>query len=151
MTTTQAPGAIALDEQLCFALYNASRALTACYREVLAPFGLTYPQYIALLALWEHSPVAVSELGRRLYLDSGTLSPLLKRLEAMDLVTRSRSTGDERVVMVSLTPAGTALRDSAPGIWAAICGRTGLAEPELRDLTTRVQDLADAVRTDRSD
>lgn len=145
-----AAGTIALDEQLCFALYNASRAFTACYREVLAPYGLTYPQYIALMALWEKSPMTVNELGKRLYLDSGTLSPLIKRLEAMDLVSRSRSPEDERVVMVALTPQGTALRSSGLDISAAICQQTGMSEAELHDLRRRVQDLADVVRTDRT-
>lgn len=147
MTTKAPAGTLKLDEQLCFALYNASRAFTACYRDVLAPFGLTYPQYLVMLSLWEHAPASVHELGQRLYLDTGTLSPLLKRLEGIGLITRARSAEDERVVLVDLTAQGEELRASGLGISAAVCQQADLPMTELQDLRRRVQDLADAMRT----
>ena len=96
-----------LDRQLCFALHAASRATTAVYRPVLDELGLTYPQYLAMLVLWERDGISVSDLGTRLQLDSGTLSPLLKRLEGLGLVERHRSPNDERRVVVDLTQSGT--------------------------------------------
>lgn len=104
---------LALDDQLCFALYSASRAMTARYRSVLEGLGLTYPQYLVMLVLWGEGPVAVGRLGQRLSLDSGTLSPLLKRLEANGLITRNRCPDDERSVEVGLTPRGRRLRERA--------------------------------------
>ncbi|MBI3217685.1 MAG: MarR family transcriptional regulator [Mycobacterium sp.] len=104
---------IRLDEQLCFALYSASRAVTAAYRPLLDELNLTYPQYLVLLVLWEEEPCTVGHLGDRLHLDSGTLSPLLKRLESAGLVYRQRATDDERRVHISLTPAGRALEKRA--------------------------------------
>ena len=110
--------AIGLDQQLCFALYTASRLMTRAYRPVLAPMGLTYPQYLVLLVLWEEArlhrePPSVRGLGVRLKLDSGTLTPLLKRMEAEGLVRRDRSVEDERVVQVALKPRGAALKARA--------------------------------------
>ncbi|MEI7742666.1 MAG: MarR family transcriptional regulator [Chloroflexota bacterium] len=102
-----------LDNQLCFLAARLHRALNDRYRPILGTLGLTYPQYLAMLALWEEEPVTVGHLGERLRLDSGTLSPLLKRLEAGGLVTRTRSTDDERSVAVGLTDAGRALRAEA--------------------------------------
>ncbi|MGK2866374.1 MAG: MarR family winged helix-turn-helix transcriptional regulator [Mycobacterium sp.] len=102
-----------LDEQLCFALYSASRAVTAAYRPLLDELGITYPQYLVLLVLWEEQECSVGHLGHRLHLDSGTLSPLLKRLESSGLVTRQRAADDERRVEVSLTSAGRALERRA--------------------------------------
>lgn len=102
-----------LDEQLCFALYSASRAVTAAYRPVLDELGITYPQYLVLLVLWEEQDCSVGHLGHRLHLDSGTLSPLLKRLEANGLVARQRAADDERRVEVSLTAAGRGLESRA--------------------------------------
>jgi DNA-binding MarR family transcriptional regulator len=98
-----------VDRQLCFALYSASRAMTAAYRPILTELNLTYPQYLVLLVLWEEGRVTVGRLGDRLHLDSGTLSPLLKRLEANGFVRRERSLDDERLVDVMLTPAGRRL------------------------------------------
>src|SRR3712207_920674 len=98
--------ALRLDNQLCFALYSASLAMTKLYKPLLDELGLTYPQYLAMLALWEQDGLSVSQLGERLRLDSGTLTPLLKRLEAMDLVARLRSVEDERRVHITLTAAG---------------------------------------------
>jgi DNA-binding MarR family transcriptional regulator len=105
-----------LDDQLCFALYHASRALTRAYAPLLEPLGLTYPQYLVLLVLWERDGVPVKALGDRLSLDSGTLTPLLKRLEQQGLVTRTRSEDDERVVQIHLTVTGRALRGKAKKI-----------------------------------
>ena len=98
-----------LDDQLCFALYAASRAVTGLYRSLLDGLGLTYPQYLVMLVLWEGAELTVSELGERLYLDSATLTPLLKRLQSAGLVTRTRGASDERQVLIALTPAGRAL------------------------------------------
>lgn len=103
-----------LDDLLCFSLYSASRAVTRAYGPVLADLGLTYPQWVTMVALWEaDGPLSVGELGRRLHLDSGTLTPLLKRLEALGFVTRTRDVADERRVLVAVTDAGTALRRDA--------------------------------------
>lgn len=105
--------ALLLDNQLCFALYAASRAMVQAYQPLLEPLGLTYPQYLVLMVLWEEEGIPVKRLGQRLQLDSGTLSPVLKRMEAAGLVTRTRASADERVVLVGLTDAGRALEDRA--------------------------------------
>src|SRR5262245_14520538 len=104
-----------LDQQFCFALYSTSLAMTKVYKPILSELGLTYPQYLVMLVLWEHGELAISELGARLTLDSGTLTPLLKRLESAGLVLRERDAKDERRVLVSLTESGRALRASAAG------------------------------------
>jgi DNA-binding MarR family transcriptional regulator len=130
---------------MCFALYAASRAVTGLYRPILEKLGLTYPQYLVLLALWERDEVSVGELGVALQLDYGTLTPLLKRLEANGLLRRERRRDDERAVRISLTEEGAALRQRANSIPAAIGDAMGL-EPEefdqtraaLRRLTTNV-------------
>lgn len=105
--------ALLLDNQLCFMVYRLHRAITDLYRPILGELGLTYPQYLVMLVLWESSPLTVSQLGARLHLDSGTLSPLLKRLESAGLVERTRLKSDERSVAVSLTAEGSALRQRA--------------------------------------
>ncbi|WP_143463935.1 MarR family winged helix-turn-helix transcriptional regulator [Levilactobacillus enshiensis] len=102
---------VLLDEQLCFSIYSASKKFNHFYQGALAPFGLTYPQYIAMLVLWEDAPLTVHQLGDRLELDSGTLTPLLKRLEKQGWVTRVRSRTDERQVLIHLTEMATAKRD----------------------------------------
>ncbi|TQN31736.1 MarR family transcriptional regulator [Haloactinospora alba] len=138
---------LALQAQLCFAVYSASRALTGLYRELLAGTGLTYPQYLVMLVLWEQGTVPVKELGERLRLDSGTLSPLLRRLETSGLVRRIRSSQDERVVRVALTQRGTALRDSVEHIPHHVLCSSGIPEnriPELRSLLERVTSSAEA-------
>ena len=112
MTALPAPS-VALDDQLCFALYAASRAVTARYRPMLDEIGLTYPQYLVMMLLWESDHQTVGQLGSRLALDSGTLSPLLKRLTAAGLVTRHRRVEDERSVSIALTDEGRALQDKA--------------------------------------
>ncbi len=133
---------LVLRRQVCFALYAASRALTDVYRPILDGFGLTYPQYLVLLVLWEHDQApTVSELGTRLHLDSGTLSPLLKRLEGAGLVVRRRSAADERRVAVDLTPEGRALRERMADVPRQVARATGLTAGdlvELRDTLTRV-------------
>lgn len=122
MTTTSRSkrSALHLDSQLCFALYSASLAMGRLYRELLDELGLTYPQYLVMLVLWEHDGIRVSDIGERLLLDSATLTPLLKRLERAGLVVRSRSTDDERSIIVRLSDAGTALRDRAATIPARV-------------------------------
>ena len=112
------PGAddLRLERQLCFALYSAANVTTRLYRPLLDPLGITYPQYLALMALWERAPRSVGALGEALGLDSGTLTPLLKRLEAGGFVTRTRDAKDERRVLVDLTPAGRRLRERAAAI-----------------------------------
>src|SRR5260221_4642766 len=111
---------MSLDRHLCFALYSASRAMTAAYRPILTELNLTYPQYLVMLVLWEEEHVTVGRLGERLQLDSGTLSPLLKRLEGNGFVRRERSRDDERLVDVTLTPAGSRLADRAHSIPARL-------------------------------
>jgi len=130
-----------LENQLCFALYSSSLAMTKLYKPLLEPLGLTYPQYLALLALWEQDGMAVGALGERLFLDSGTLTPLLKRLEAAGLVRRERSVDDERRVLVHLTDEGRALRARARGIPRALAAATGCSAVEVTGLTGRLQRL----------
>ena len=111
--SVKAPDPLSLDRQLCFALYSTSLAMTKRYRPLLDDLGLTYPQYLVMLSLWEKDSVTVSALGDRLHLDSGTLTPLLKRLELAGFLGRRRDERDERRVLVSLTPAGRGLRGRA--------------------------------------
>lgn len=144
---TTAAATPTLDEQICFALYSASRALTARYRELLAPLGLTYPQYLVMLVLWEAQPVSVSQLGERLHLDSGTLSPLLRRLEAAELITRTRTASDERVVEVHLTEQGRRMHGEAPRITEGICEATGLEPAAIQALQQQIASLAEHVRS----
>jgi DNA-binding MarR family transcriptional regulator len=125
---------LALERQVCFALVVASRSVLAVYRPLLDPLGLTHPQYLVMLALWGDSPLSVGEIGALLQLDSPTLSPLLKRLEASGLITRTRSVDDERQVHVELTSRGTALRDEAVKIPPAIVAQLGMELPELEAL-----------------
>ncbi|MGY0235251.1 MarR family winged helix-turn-helix transcriptional regulator [Longispora urticae] len=135
-----------LRHQLCFALYSASRAVTALYRPLLDELGLTYPQYLVMLVLWERDARTVKELGAELRLDSGTLSPLLKRLEAADLLTRERSPEDERSVTVSLTTRGVALREKAEEIPGRLFCGTDLAGDELAELRDTLTRLTDKIQ-----
>jgi len=135
--------ALQLDHQLCFALYSASLAMTKLYKPLLAELGLTYPQYLALLALWERDGLQVSELGARLFLDSGTLTPLLKRLEAAGLVRRQRSGDDERRVHIHLTASGQALKARAAQVPGCILEATQCSLGDVVELTQRVQALRD--------
>jgi DNA-binding MarR family transcriptional regulator len=135
--------ALKLDHQLCFALYSASLAMTKLYKPLLEEMGLTYPQYLAMLVLWETDGVTVSKLGERLYLDSGTLTPLLKRLEAADLVTRLRDVQDERRVLIRLTAAGRKLKTRAARIPGCVLQATQCDVSEVMTLTRQVQTLRD--------
>lgn len=140
-----------LETQLCFALYRASRAMTRAYQPLLEPLGLTYPQYLVLLALWREDGVSVKALGEQLELDSATLTPLLKRLEDQDIIARARCTQDERVVRIRLTEAGRALREKARTIPRAVASRAGF-DPEdegalgqLLELKAELERLAAAL------
>lgn len=138
---------LALDRQVCFALAATSRSIVGIYRPVLEPLGLTHPQYLVMLALWERSPRTLTDLGQTLLLESATLSPLLKRLESAGLITRARSLDDERALAVSLTPSGTALRDRAEAVPGQIVERLGLPVSDLerlRDALTIVLTAASA-------
>jgi MarR family transcriptional regulator, organic hydroperoxide resistance regulator len=144
--TVTAEQALLLDNQLCFALYSASLAMTKLYKPLLEGLELTYPQYLAMLVLWERDGLAVSELGERLTLDSGTLTPLLKRLEAAGLVARSRAAEDERRVLLHLTPAGRALKEKAKAIPPCVLEAAQCPLPELVALTREVQGLGRRLR-----
>lgn len=125
---------LALDRQVCFALAVTNRAVLAVYRPLLEPMGLTHPQYLVMLALWEHSPMSVKSIAGSLQLDSPTLSPLLKRLESNGLIVRSRSRADERQLDVALTDAGIALRAEAEKIPPAVVSKLGVQMSELEEL-----------------
>ena len=139
-TSTSNP-ALLLDNQLCFALYSASLAMTKLYKPLLEALGLTYPQYLVLLVLWEKDGLTVSALGVRLHLDSGTLTPLLKRMEQAELLLRQRSAEDERKVEVFLTMAGKKLKTRAGSVPACLVETTSCPVSELMSLTRQVQAL----------
>ncbi|MFE3325946.1 MarR family winged helix-turn-helix transcriptional regulator [Streptomyces sp. NPDC059176] len=145
MTTTpegaQDDDFLRLDHQICFSLHAASRAFNGLYRAALKDLGLTYPQYLVMLVLWEHGELPVKTIGARLRLDSGTLSPLLKRLEALGCVERRRSHTDERSVTVRATDKGAALRDRARLVPRRIAAATGLSLQEIGDLQSRLASL----------
>jgi DNA-binding MarR family transcriptional regulator len=145
---TTSPDLLALDRQVCFALAVASRNVIGLYRPLLEPMGITHPQYLVMLALWEEAPLKVSELARRLSLDPATLSPLLKRLEAAGMVTRDRDPRDERALAVSLTTKGRDARAQAERIPPAIMARLDLSLGELEDLRDSLTRLIDATRGD---
>ncbi|MET9898567.1 MarR family transcriptional regulator [Streptomyces sp. NPDC006446] len=134
-----------LDEQICFSLNAASRAFGGVYRVLLKDLGLTYPQYLVMLVLWEHGELPVKKVGEHLRLDSGTLSPLLKRLETAGLVLRERSARDERSVRVRLTEEGTALRERAQAVPRRIAAATGADLEEIRELRARLDRLTAAL------
>ena len=139
MNTTSS---LKLDEQLCFALYAATNQIVRAYRSPLAAIGLTYPQYLAMLVLWQHGDQTVRELSDRLALESSTLTPLLKRLEASGDISRERSRSDERVVRVSLTPAGQSLRRPAAEIQRVVACKTRLSNTRFERLRKELHDLA---------
>lgn len=141
LTAASADAMLQLDNQLCFALYSTSLAMTKLYKPLLDELGLTYPQYLAMLVLWEQDGLMVSELGERLYLDSGTLTPLLKRLEASGFISRIRALEDERRVHITLTAAGRKLKAKAAKIPGCILRASQCSIPELVALTQQVQAL----------
>jgi len=138
---TAQPDWLRLDAQLCFRLYAASRTVTRCYQPLLAELGLTYPQYLAMLVLWERDDLTVKALGQRLLLDSGTLTPLLKRLEQGGLIRRERRAENEREVRIMLTPAGQALRQQAESVPPALLAATGLSLDEAQQINTLLDRL----------
>jgi DNA-binding MarR family transcriptional regulator len=142
---THADAWLALDKQLCFALYSASLAMTKVYKPLLAPLGLTYPQYLVMLALWEDDAQSVGALGDRLALDSGTLTPLLKRLEAQGQLGRERDAEDERRVIVRLTPAGRQLKLRARRVPQEIGRASGCELSEIVGLTRQLTTMRDAL------
>ncbi|NBD25320.1 MarR family winged helix-turn-helix transcriptional regulator [Paenibacillus glycinis] len=140
-----------LDNQLCFALYACSREVTKLYRPFLDELGITYTQYVTLLALWEKDEVAVKELGRRLYLDSGTLTPLLKKLEGLKLLRRERDPQDERSVIVRLTPEGRALKERAAEIPERVFCQTSLTPEGIESLRDQLRKLTVEAHTQSCD
>ena len=140
-----------LDKQLCFALYGAAHAFTRAYKPLLTPLGLTYPQYVVMMALWEEDDISVKALGEKVGLDSGTLSPLLKRLEQIRYVSRRRDAADERVVFITLTEEGRALKARALEVFATIGSQIGcdISEIEsLRDSLKRLKGHLEAIDGD---
>ena len=146
MTDAQLLDPLALDRQVCFALAAASRSVISLYRPVLQPLGLTHPQYLVMLALWERSPRTVRDIGEALQLDPATLSPLLKRLEAGGFITRTRNASDERSLDVELTIYGRALRSEAEKVPGKIVERLGMSVRELEDIRDSLTRLLDASR-----
>jgi DNA-binding MarR family transcriptional regulator len=147
-----APRANPVDEMVCFSLYAASRATTQAYRALLAPWGLTYPQYLVLVLLWTDGPQTVGGLGDRLDLDSGTLSPLLRRMEDAGVVVRTRSRDDERVVTIDVTDHGRQLRDDLSHVPACIAGGTQLGSlDEARELIDTLHRLTAGMQATTAD
>lgn len=140
-STAEPTDLLQLDQQVCFPLYAASNLLTRLYRPVLAPFNLTYPQYLVMLVLWQQSPKTVGELGQLLYLDSGTLTPLLKRLEQNGFILRQRDPADERRVLISLTAIGSALHQQAAVIPQTLIKQLALSTSQLDTLRQHVTDM----------
>ncbi|RYZ84096.1 MAG: MarR family transcriptional regulator [Proteobacteria bacterium] len=137
--------ALKLDSQMCFALYSASLSMGKVYQKLLKPLGLTYPQYLVMLILWERGDSSVSELGEKLFLDSGTLTPLLKRMEQAGFLARTRDPEDERRVIVSLTAEGKALRKQAIKIPPQIFQATSCSVPEARSILKELKTLQKAL------
>jgi len=143
--STSADKMLALDKQFCFALYSASLAMTKAYKPLLDNLGLTYPQYLAMLVLWEDDDLLVKDIGERLFLDSGTLTPLLKRLEAAGLVARTRDEKDERQVRITLTPEGRALKRRARTIPEQVMCASGQSAQALSALRNQLALLRDSL------
>jgi DNA-binding MarR family transcriptional regulator len=146
MTKADRVRASVLDEQLCFALYTASRAMTSCYRPMLDAMGLTYPQFLVLLVLWERGDSSVTGIGTALQLETGTLSPLLKRLETTGFITRTRQAEDERSVVVGLTDAGRALEERAATVQREVSDATGMTDDEIAALRATLRRLTGNLR-----
>ena len=140
-TAAAEPDLLALESQVCFALAVASRRVIGLYRPVLEPLGLTHPQYLVMLALWQHEPLSVRRLGELVSLEPATLSPLLKRLEAVGYLHRDRDAEDERSLKVTLTAAGRALREQALGVPPTIMARLEMDVDELRTLHAALTDV----------
>ena len=136
-----------LENQLCFALYSTSLAMTKVYKPLLDELGLTYPQYVVMLVLWEGDGLTVAEIGERLFLDSGTLTPLLKRLQSASLITRFRDPEDERCLSVNLTAAGRKLKSKAATISSCILSATQYSSPELISITQEIIALRKRLKT----
>jgi len=132
-----------LDNQICFAVYSTAHAFNRVYKPLLDRLGLTYPQYLVMLVLWERDDIAVKDIGERLFLDSGTLTPLLKRLEAAELIKRTRSTEDERQVLVALTPQGQVLREKAKTVPSGILAASACSVTELTSIKNELVALRD--------
>ncbi|MBW0118224.1 MarR family winged helix-turn-helix transcriptional regulator [Pseudonocardia abyssalis] len=146
MAQSESAWSMNLDEQLCFSLYAASRAMISCYRPQLDAVGITYPQYLVMLVLWEREEATVTSIGAALQLETGTLSPLLKRLEAAGFVDRRRQETDERSVLVSLTAAGRELRERVPDIQRRVGLATGLTHDDIAELRRTLDDLSRQLR-----
>ncbi len=148
-TIERAPAAdpLLLDNQLCYALYAAAHRMTKSYRPLLERLGLTYPQYLVLLVLWEQDGVTVSEIGRRLRLDSGTLTPVLKRLEVAGMLRRTRRQSDEREVEIALTPRGRDLRADAVAVRESVMCQLEMSEPDIRNLRRDLNLVIDRLGT----
>ena len=136
-------GLLQLDNQICFAVYSAGHAFNRVYKPLLEKLGLTYPQYLVMLVLWERDDVPVRDIGEKLFLDSGTLTPLLKRLEAAHLVKRTRSSEDERQVLIALTPQGHALKDKARAVPQSILAASDCSVSELVAMKDEIVALRD--------
>ncbi|MBD0382684.1 MarR family winged helix-turn-helix transcriptional regulator [Paenibacillus sedimenti] len=134
-----------LENQLCFSLYASSRAITRMYRPFLEELGITYPQYLVLLVLWDHKESTVKELSEKLDLDSGTLTPMLKRMEAQQLIQRQRSTEDERIVIIRITDAGLALYEKAMCIPQALLATSGLSLEEIHKFNEQLKRIINSV------
>jgi DNA-binding MarR family transcriptional regulator len=145
MTVVDEQKGLLLGNQLCFAVYSTAHAFTRLYKPFLDAIGLTYPQYLAMMVLWEKDDLAVKEIGVLLHLDSGTLTPLLKRLEAAGLITRRRSAVDERQVRIGLTDQGRALRDKAKSIPASVFSACGRPLEDLVALKSQLLSLRDGL------
>ncbi len=147
VTRTELPQGSTLDEQLCFALYAASRAMTGCYRPGLDGVGLTYPQYLVMIVLWEYGSISVSELSERLQLSTGTLSPLLKRLESAGLLIRRRRTDDERLVQLTITPSGLQLLERSQPVREGMGRTLGMDGEHITALIEQLHRLTARLRT----
>ena len=143
MTKKHADLALRLDSQICFAVYSAAHAFNRVYKPLLDRLGLTYPQYLVMLVLWERDDVPVKDIGERLFLDSGTLTPLLKRLEKAQLIKRTRSKEDERQVLIALTPQGQALQDKAKAVPQSLLSATACSVAELSTIKNELVALRD--------
>jgi MarR family transcriptional regulator, organic hydroperoxide resistance regulator len=146
LVTPEEAAAITLDDMLCLALYTASRSMTARYRVALEEFGLTYPQYLVMMQLWEEPSVSVGRIGERLSLESSTLSPLLKRLEVMGLISRTRDRSDERLVIIGLTRAGRRLQQRAASVTLEVCRASGLTLDEQSALVDQLRALDERLK-----